>query len=55
LITPNKKEAAYAAGKGIETEEDLKWVGKKMIRELQCENLVITLGADGMALFRRDG
>lgn len=55
LITPNKKEAAYAAGKEIETEEDLKEVGKKIIHELQCENLVITLGGDGMAFFRRDG
>ncbi len=55
LITPNKKEAAYAAGKEIETEGDLKEVGKKIIRELQCENLVITLGGDGMAFFRRDG
>lgn len=55
LVTPNKKEAAYASGKAIETEEDLKEAGRKMINRLQCENLVITLGSDGMALFKQSG
>lgn len=55
LITPNKKEAAFAAGREIETDEDLREAGKKIIRSLQCENLVITLGAGGMAFFKREG
>ncbi len=55
LITPNKKEAAMMAGKEILTEEDLKEAGRKIIHQLQCENLVITLGADGMALFKKEG
>ena len=55
LITPNKKEASFAAQKDIETEEDLKETGRKIIHRLQCENLVITLGADGMALFKKSG
>ncbi|MBI3018424.1 MAG: D-glycero-beta-D-manno-heptose-7-phosphate kinase [Deltaproteobacteria bacterium] len=55
LITPNKKEAAFAAQKTIETLEDLKEAGRKIIHRLQCENLVVTLGAEGMALFKKEG
>lgn len=55
LITPNKKEAAFAAGQVIESEEDLIKAGQKIIQKLQCENLVITLGSEGMALFKRSG
>lgn len=55
LITPNKKEAAFAAQKSIETLEDLKEAGRKIIHHLQCENLVVTLGAEGMALFKKEG
>ncbi len=55
LITPNKKEAAFAAQKTIETLEDLQEVGRKIIHRLQCENLVVTLGAEGMALFKKEG
>ena len=55
LITPNKKEASIAAGKEIRSESDLKEAGRKIIHSLQCENLVITLGAEGMALFKRNG
>ncbi len=55
LITPNKKEASFAAQKSIETFEDLKEAGRKIIHRLQCENLVVTLGAEGMALFKKEG
>ncbi|MBI3017066.1 MAG: D-glycero-beta-D-manno-heptose-7-phosphate kinase [Deltaproteobacteria bacterium] len=55
LITPNKKEATVAAQKSIETLDDLKEAGRKIIHRLQCENLVVTLGAEGMALFKKEG
>lgn len=55
VVTPNKKEASLISGKEISTEENLKEVGRKIIHQLQCENLVITLGADGMALFKKEG
>lgn len=55
LMTPNKKEAAFAIGREIETDDDLREAGEKIIRTLQCENLVITLGAGGMAFFKRGG
>lgn len=55
LITPNKKEASIVFGKKIETEEDLKEVGRKILHHLQCENVVITLGAEGMVLFQKNG
>ncbi|OGQ17986.1 MAG: hypothetical protein A3B70_07050 [Deltaproteobacteria bacterium RIFCSPHIGHO2_02_FULL_40_11] len=55
LVTPNQKEAAFAAGKQIETEQDLKEVGRKIMHQLGCENLVVTLGSQGMALFQKGG
>ena len=53
LITPNKKEASAAAGRPIETEEDLREVGGSIIQKLKCDHLVITLGSEGMALFQK--
>lgn len=55
LITPNKREASIFSGKEIHTEEDLKEAGRKIMHHLQCENLVITLGSEGMILFKKDG
>ena len=55
LITPNKKEASVISGKEISTESDLQVAGQEILHRLNCENLVITLGAEGMALFQREG
>ena len=35
-------------------EETIK-LGKKIIKKLRCENLIITLGKDGMMLFEKEG
>jgi D-beta-D-heptose 7-phosphate kinase/D-beta-D-heptose 1-phosphate adenosyltransferase len=52
LLTPNKKEAEALAGKKITDERSLKEVGQTIIRNTRSESLIITLGKDGMAIFK---
>ncbi len=54
LITPNQKEAGELAGMEIKTEEDLIKVGNGLVRDCNS-NILITRGAEGMALFEKDG
>ncbi len=51
IMTPNKKEALL--GMGLENEEapDIKEIGQRMLKELDLQGLVITLGAEGMSIF----
>ncbi|MCU0588308.1 MAG: D-glycero-beta-D-manno-heptose-7-phosphate kinase [Syntrophobacteraceae bacterium] len=55
LVTPNHHEAARMAGIEIRTEADLKAAADILLRELQCETVLITRGKDGMSLFHRNG
>ena len=52
LLTPNTKEAAEGAGVSIEDRSGILRAGLAVFRKLQCRHLLITLGADGMALFQ---
>ncbi len=54
-VTPNVHEAGAAAEHRISTSADLRAVGARLLRELALDHLLITRGADGMALFERDG
>jgi D-glycero-beta-D-manno-heptose-7-phosphate kinase len=54
LITPNHKEAAAFAAVEEETEEDLKKIGTKIIKQLEA-NCLITRGEKGMSLFETGG
>jgi len=54
-LTPNKKEAALAAGMPITDEASLLRAGKKIVSKLKPEVLLVTLGEDGMCLFSRGG
>ncbi len=54
-VTPNVHEAGAAAERRISTPDDLRAVGLRLLRELELDHLLITRGADGMALFERDG
>lgn len=49
IMTPNKKEA-YECAK-LSTDYCVEDVGKKIMKELNLNQLLITLGAEGMALF----
>jgi rfaE bifunctional protein kinase chain/domain len=53
LITPNRKEAALAAGVEITDNASLIKAGAKIIKSAGIENLLITCGKDGMTLFER--
>lgn len=53
LLTPNKKEAALASGIEITDASDLLKAGNRILQNTGIENLLITCGKDGMALFER--
>ena len=55
LVTPNRQEAEKAVGVGIKDDETLNEVGRKLLEELACDAVLVTLGEDGMCLFQRDG
>jgi rfaE bifunctional protein kinase chain/domain len=52
LLTPNKKEAELMAGAKIIDEESLLRVGREIIKRTRSESLIITLGKEGMAIFK---
>jgi len=52
LITPNKSEAADAAGITIDNDQTLVAAGAKLLRQWRAQGVLITRGADGMSLFR---
>lgn len=53
LLTPNKLEATTAAGVEIGDDDLTTEIGEKLLRDLQIEALLITLGEDGMRLSER--
>ena len=55
LFKPNKKEAEEALDIKIEGNESLLNAGESLLKKLGCQNLLITLGADGMMLFEAGG
>lgn len=55
VFKPNRKEAQQALGMALKTEEEVIVAGKKLLELLECENVLITLGAQGMMLFERNG
>ena len=55
LLTPNLKEAAEGSGLPTETSEQILTAGRAILDSLGCKNLLVTLGANGMALFQADG
>ncbi len=55
LFKPNKKEASKALGMEINSIEDVRNAGKRLLSELNAENILLTLGADGMMLIEKNG
>ena len=53
IMTPNKKEA-YALAK-LNSDTSVERVGKFLMEKLQMDQLLITLGAEGMMLFTEEG
>lgn len=55
LFKPNKKEASKALNFPINSLDDARIAGKKLLTKLNCENVMLTLGADGMMIFEKNG
>lgn len=51
VITPNQAEASSLLGYPILTEEDLREAGRRILKLIDCQALLITRGEKGMALF----
>jgi len=53
VITPNNHEAARAVGFEIKDDQTLAKAGQTLLKKLNCAIALITLGENGMALFRK--
>ena len=54
-LTPNRQEAGRMVGRDLKRDEDLSWAGSEILRRLQCDAVLITLGEGGMWLFEQGG
>lgn len=54
-ITPNLKEAQEISGLKAKTESDIDKIGRKILKELNSESVLLTLGEGGMRLFEKNG
>jgi D-glycero-beta-D-manno-heptose-7-phosphate kinase len=55
LVTPNLHEAELLVGRPMRDRQGLLEGGRRLLAELDCSNLLITCGSDGMMLFESDG
>jgi D-beta-D-heptose 7-phosphate kinase/D-beta-D-heptose 1-phosphate adenosyltransferase len=55
IITPNVKEVEEATGVLVEGEDDLKRAAAILFERVECENVLVTRGKEGMSLFHLDG
>ncbi len=55
VFKPNRKETEEVLGVKLTTAGDVDRAGEALLKRLQCDNVLITLGERGMALFRKDG
>ena len=53
VITPNRNEAAKAAGFSLDDDRSLKKGGAKLLKDLKSEVVLVTLGEEGMMLFQK--
>lgn len=54
-ITPNHHEAARASGIMAGNGAAIEDIGRKLLKQLSCEAVLITLGENGMCVFERNG
>jgi len=55
VFKPNRKETEAILGVKLTKDGDVDRAGETLLKRLQCDNVLITLGERGMALFRKDG
>ena len=54
ILTPNQPEAENNLGYEIDGAETLEKAGQDLLSQTEAESILITLGAQGMALFQRE-
>ena len=54
-LTPNRAEAGAAMGRELKRDSEVREAGLELLRRLQCDGVLITLGEDGMWLFEPGG
>jgi rfaE bifunctional protein kinase chain/domain len=55
VFKPNKKEAEEALGKRLASMDDYKAAAEEILRKLNAENVLLTLGDMGMLLYEQSG
>lgn len=55
VFKPNRKETEAVLGLKLQTPEEVERAGRALLAKLEAENVLITLGAQGMALFEGNG
>lgn len=55
VFKPNRKEASKALSMSINTIDQARIAGRELLSKINCENVMLTLGADGMMIFEKDG
>jgi D-glycero-beta-D-manno-heptose-7-phosphate kinase len=55
VFKPNRKEAEEALGMRLNSAESVETAGREILKRLNAENVLLTLGAEGMSLFRKSG
>lgn len=55
MLTPNAKETSESTGLPVHTRAGIMAAGRRLREELDAAHVLTTLGADGMALFSREG
>ncbi len=55
VFKPNRKETEAALGFKMPAPEDVSRAGAQLLQKLNAQNVLITLGAEGMALFEKNG
>lgn len=55
VFKPNRKEVSDALGASVRTLSDVEQVARRLLAELDCHSVLITLGAEGMMLIERGG
>ena len=54
-LTPNQPDTEKFLGYFIKNEADLKNAGKEMLKKTEADNILITRGSEGMAVFEKNG
>jgi D-glycero-beta-D-manno-heptose-7-phosphate kinase len=55
IFKPNRKEIEDAFGKKVKSPEEFNKTVKELMRRLKCDNVVLTLGEEGMRIYENSG